>query len=114
MELILWTRVARKKARVPALRREKQFLKKMVVPLWASSCQHHTGGVAIATGAVVDVASCINGSLAEGQETTVKSVGVDALGALIDGIGGEYDGQALRQQFKATKTLPVVPKGHNC
>ncbi|KAI9644327.1 hypothetical protein NHQ30_007684 [Ciborinia camelliae] len=67
-------------------------------------------GVGIAAGVASDVISGMIGDLAEGNAITWRSVGLDALGGLIGGVGGELGGAALKQGFKATKALPVALK----
>ncbi|KAF5875234.1 putative rhs repeat protein [Botrytis fragariae] len=67
-------------------------------------------GVGLAAGVLSDVASGMVGSLAIGEKITWRSVGLDALGGLLGGLGGEAGGRFLKQGFKATKALPTALK----
>ncbi|KAF7883302.1 uncharacterized protein EAF02_005222 [Botrytis sinoallii] len=67
-------------------------------------------GVGLAAGVLSDVASGMVGSLAIGEKITWRSVGLDALGGLLGGMGGEVGGRFLKQGFKATKALPTALK----
>ncbi|KAF7873980.1 hypothetical protein EAF04_002652 [Stromatinia cepivora] len=67
-------------------------------------------GVGLAAGVASDVTSGVIGDLAEGKVPTWKSVGMDALGGLIGGIGGELGGAVLKQGMRMVKAAPMVIK----
>lgn len=67
-------------------------------------------GIGIAAGVASDVLSGMVGDAIEGNKITWKSVGTDALGGLIGGVGGEIGGAALKSGFKAAKVLPTAIK----